>query len=250
VVPGGADEATEVMPVAEAGAITREKSEPPRKKAARREEDEDDRDAITDRPEAPRKKARRDEDEDRTERRPRVDPDEDEEDDRKSRKGKKKGKKGKEEPGDYKPCPQCGAEGATRVLWTPWGSFYGPAMFCHVKCPDCGHTYNGRTGGSNLIPAIICVVIPLLLILAILGGIVYIFYAQGYFGDSGKSRRRSGLQLPPPLVCEARERVRAPYASMSPQARAVASTSTRWTERPCPSKRPGKKSPKAFTSRT
>src|SRR5262245_40471404 len=48
----------------------------------------------------------------------------------------------------YRPCPRCGARGATRVTWTPWGSFYGPALFTHVRCPECGYAYNGRTGRS------------------------------------------------------------------------------------------------------
>jgi len=74
-------------------------------------------------------------------------------------------------PGSFKPCPRCGAEGAKRVLFTPWGSFYGPALFNHVRCPECRHAYNGRSGGSNLIPAILFVAIPLLLMIAI---IVYI----------------------------------------------------------------------------
>jgi len=69
----------------------------------------------------------------------------------------------------YKPCPRCGEEGATRVVWTPWGSFYGPALFTHVRCPECGYAYNGKSGGSNLVPAIIFIVVPLVLILAILG---------------------------------------------------------------------------------
>jgi ribosomal protein S27E len=69
----------------------------------------------------------------------------------------------------FVPCPRCGAEGAQRVLFTFWGSFYGPAMFHHVRCPDCGKTYNGRTGRSNVLPAIMFVAIPALGILAILG---------------------------------------------------------------------------------
>lgn len=73
----------------------------------------------------------------------------------------------------FKPCPKCGAGGAKRVTWTPWGSFYGPAMFNHVRCPQCDYKYNGKTGGSNLIPAIIFVTIPLLLIGAIVGGLIY-----------------------------------------------------------------------------
>jgi predicted RNA-binding Zn-ribbon protein involved in translation (DUF1610 family) len=71
-------------------------------------------------------------------------------------------------PSKYKPCPQCGASGAERVRWTPWGSFFGPKMFTHVRCPDCGYAYNGRTGGSNLIPAILMVLIPLVGILLLL----------------------------------------------------------------------------------
>jgi predicted RNA-binding Zn-ribbon protein involved in translation (DUF1610 family) len=80
----------------------------------------------------------------------------------------------------YKPCPQCGATGAKRVLWTAWGSFYGPAMFTHVRCPECGYKYNGRSGRSNLIPAIIFVTVPLLGILGILGGIVYMLVSRNY----------------------------------------------------------------------
>ena len=71
--------------------------------------------------------------------------------------------------GSFKPCPRCGAEGAKRVLFTPWGSFYGPALFNHVRCPECGHAYNGRSGGSNLIPAVLFVAIPLVLMAAIIG---------------------------------------------------------------------------------
>ena len=69
----------------------------------------------------------------------------------------------------FKPCPRCGAEGAKRVLFTPWGSFYGPALFNHVRCPECRYAYNGRSGGSNLIPAVLFVAIPLILMAAIIG---------------------------------------------------------------------------------
>jgi predicted RNA-binding Zn-ribbon protein involved in translation (DUF1610 family) len=73
----------------------------------------------------------------------------------------------------FKPCPNCGAYGAKRVVWTPWGSFYGPALFTHVRCPECGQGYNGKTGGSNLIPAIIFVTVPLLGILFIVGALAW-----------------------------------------------------------------------------
>ncbi|HYT94360.1 MAG TPA: hypothetical protein VEL76_36935, partial [Gemmataceae bacterium] len=49
----------------------------------------------------------------------------------------------------YRPCPRCGDEAAVRVTWTPWGSFYGPALLTHVRCRQCGHAYNGKTGRSN-----------------------------------------------------------------------------------------------------
>jgi hypothetical protein len=80
----------------------------------------------------------------------------------------------------YKPCPQCGATGARKVKWTWWGSFYGPAMFTHVRCPECEYAYNGRTGGSNLIPAILFVAVPLMGILALIGVIVYIVVTRRF----------------------------------------------------------------------
>jgi hypothetical protein len=80
----------------------------------------------------------------------------------------------REEPEDrprrrasYKPCPRCGKGGAERVLWTPWGSFYGPAMLTHVRCPACGYGYNGRTGHSNALGIFFFTLIPLLLLAAI-----------------------------------------------------------------------------------
>jgi DNA-directed RNA polymerase subunit M/transcription elongation factor TFIIS len=75
----------------------------------------------------------------------------------------------------YAPCPECGSRGATRVVWTPWGSFYGPAMFTHVRCPECGYAYNGNTGGSNLIPAIGFVTVTVLVGLGFIASIVFAF---------------------------------------------------------------------------
>jgi predicted Zn finger-like uncharacterized protein len=127
---------------------------------------------------------REDQDEEREERvaskpraRPKPPPVEDEEEDEEEE--ERPAKKGK---GKFKPCPSCGGTHAEKVLWTPWGSFYGPAMVNHVKCQDCGYCYNGKSGRSNLIPIILFVTAPLLGILGLLGGIAYIFYRQGYFG--------------------------------------------------------------------
>jgi predicted RNA-binding Zn-ribbon protein involved in translation (DUF1610 family) len=74
-------------------------------------------------------------------------------------------------PRSYKPCPRCGSPEAERVVFTFWGSFYGPALLTHVRCPECGYSYNGRTGRSNLVPAITFVAVPLILIVAILTGL-------------------------------------------------------------------------------
>ena len=65
------------------------------------------------------------------------------------------------------------------MKWTPWGSYYGPALFTHVRCPECGYTYNGRTGHSNLIPIIIFVTIPVLGIAGLIGYILYILHERG-----------------------------------------------------------------------
>ncbi len=81
----------------------------------------------------------------------------------------------------FKACPRCGARGARRVMWTPWGSFYGPKLFTHVRCPDCGYAYNGSTGGSNLVPIILFLAVPTVGIVAVLMVIAYLFHRQGYF---------------------------------------------------------------------
>jgi DNA-directed RNA polymerase subunit RPC12/RpoP len=73
---------------------------------------------------------------------------------------------------EYVPCPQCGARRSERVVFTFWGSFYGPALLTHVQCPKCHYKYNGKTGRSNLIPAIIFVLVPLVLIFAVIGGLI------------------------------------------------------------------------------
>jgi len=75
---------------------------------------------------------------------------------------------------EYVPCPRCGARGAERVIFTFWGSFYGPALFTHVRCPKCYYKYNGKTGRSNRIPAVLFVLVPLLLIFGIIGGVIFL----------------------------------------------------------------------------
>lgn len=97
------------------------------------------------------------------------------------RRAKRRGEddEGERKPrGKYKPCPECGARGAKRVEWTFWGSYYGPKLFTHVRCPECGYGYNGKTGGSNALWAALLISIPALAILAIIAVLVYILLSR------------------------------------------------------------------------
>jgi DNA-directed RNA polymerase subunit M/transcription elongation factor TFIIS len=80
----------------------------------------------------------------------------------------------------YVPCPRCGAEEARRVKFTFWGSYYFTALFKHVRCQECGCAYNGRTGRSNLLPAIVCVTVAAVAFLGVLGVIYWLFHSRGY----------------------------------------------------------------------
>jgi len=50
---------------------------------------------------------------------------------------------------EYAPCPNCSCTDADKVSFTWWGGVVGPALFTHVRCQECGTTYNGKTGKSN-----------------------------------------------------------------------------------------------------
>ena len=50
---------------------------------------------------------------------------------------------------EYAPCPKCRSTGAERMKFTWWGGILGPKVLTHVKCPACGHAYNGKTGRDN-----------------------------------------------------------------------------------------------------
>lgn len=71
----------------------------------------------------------------------------------------------------FLPCPHCGCPDSSRVTFTFWGSFYGPALFHHVRCPSCNYAYNGRTGKSNVVPIILFITVPLILLVALLFGL-------------------------------------------------------------------------------
>jgi DNA-directed RNA polymerase subunit RPC12/RpoP len=82
---------------------------------------------------------------------------------------------------NYVPCPRCGSTDVERAIWTFWGSFYFTALFNHVRCQECNHGYNGYSGKSNLLPAIICVTIPALLIAGVIGAVYWVLTERGYF---------------------------------------------------------------------
>jgi ribosomal protein L37AE/L43A len=74
----------------------------------------------------------------------------------------------------WHPCPKCDSDRIKKVKFTFWGSFLGPALLAHVRCQDCGCTFNGRSGRSNLIPAILFVSVPV----AGIGALLYWAYTM------------------------------------------------------------------------
>ena len=58
-------------------------------------------------------------------------------------------------PAGYFPCPSCGSHNVIRPSFTWWGGFVGQYLISHVRCSDCGHGYNGKTGGPNTVAIII-----------------------------------------------------------------------------------------------
>jgi hypothetical protein len=170
VVPSVAEEEEEPVEVMPDERFTDAPPKKARPRVSRRddeddEEEDDRRSRVRSERDSDRSRVRAEDDEDRRPRRPRDDRDEEDDD--------------RDEGPRFKPCPHCGSRRAERVKWTAWGSFYGPALFTHVRCRKCGTTYNGRTGRSNLLAAIVFVTVPLLGILAILAAIFWILRARG-----------------------------------------------------------------------
>lgn len=46
-------------------------------------------------------------------------------------------------------CPKCGGAQYNKVTFTWWGGLVGPAVLNHVKCANCGATFNSKTGQPN-----------------------------------------------------------------------------------------------------
>lgn len=68
----------------------------------------------------------------------------------------------------YKPCPKCQSEEATKVGYTWWGGMLGPALMTHVKCNRCGTAFNGKTGKSNTPGIIIYSVVVLVIVMGVI----------------------------------------------------------------------------------
>jgi hypothetical protein len=81
----------------------------------------------------------------------------------------------------YAPCPKCNAHGAERMSFTWWGGVLGPRVLTHVKCPQCRHAYNGKTGRDNTNGIIIysvvvgVVVLGFVIFLSVLLGFLTVF---------------------------------------------------------------------------
>lgn len=80
-------------------------------------------------------------------------------------------------PDEFLHCPKCGAGNPERVRWTFWGSFYGPSWLHHVRCIECDYRYNGKTGKSNFLWAILFVIVPAAIITAIVAFVAMHFFA-------------------------------------------------------------------------
>jgi hypothetical protein len=77
-------------------------------------------------------------------------PEEEEEEEEERPRKRRRGGRRRRWHGEWADCPNCGAPGdATRLTWTIWGGFIGPMIICHVRCNQCGTTYNGKSGDSN-----------------------------------------------------------------------------------------------------
>jgi len=75
----------------------------------------------------------------------------------------------------YVECPHCGCPDVKKVGFTWWGGVLGPAILNHVKCEECGSTFNGKTGADNTTGIVIYSVVVGLIAIALVVLFVYLF---------------------------------------------------------------------------
>jgi hypothetical protein len=73
--------------------------------------------------------------------------------------------------GEYVACPQCGSNHVTQPSFTWWGGVLGPKIIPVVKCDGCGHSYNGKTGGTNTTAIGIYMVVVTVLMFVVFGAL-------------------------------------------------------------------------------
>ena len=69
------------------------------------------------------------------------------------------------------------------MKFTWWGGVLGPKILTHVKCPGCGHGYNGKTGRDNTTGIVIYSVI---VGIVAFGFVVVLIAAIGIFLAAGR----------------------------------------------------------------
>jgi uncharacterized protein (DUF983 family) len=72
---------------------------------------------------------------------------------------------------NYVPCPKCGGA-AEKLKFTWWGGVIGPRILTHVKCTQCGHRYNGKSGTDNMTGIVIYSVVVGVLVM----GLVFMMF--------------------------------------------------------------------------
>lgn len=75
---------------------------------------------------------------------------------------------------EYVPCPKCGSSNAEKV-WIIWSGLIVPRLLNHVKCKDCGITYNGKTGQLDILRLILynAVTLVIVIFVILIGFILY-----------------------------------------------------------------------------
>jgi uncharacterized protein (DUF983 family) len=78
------------------------------------------------------------------------------------------------------PCPFCQASDPKPVNFSWWGGILGPKLLSHVRCMQCGKTYNGKSGKSNDTAIAIYLAISLVILVVIFGMMAMTGFLQAF----------------------------------------------------------------------